>query len=73
MTKDDPCISVCRFDGRNGWCVGCGRTVPEIRAWRKMSPYRRTGLLRELPRRLVQQDRTPPAPTPTSPPARGRR
>jgi predicted Fe-S protein YdhL (DUF1289 family) len=54
MKKDDPCISVCRFDGRTGWCLGCGRTVPEIRAWRKLTPYRRTALLRELPRRVEQ-------------------
>ena len=54
MRKDDPCISVCEFDGRTGWCLGCGRTVPEIRAWRKMTPYRRTALARELPRRVEQ-------------------
>ncbi|GJE47019.1 hypothetical protein GOFOIKOB_0038 [Methylobacterium tardum] len=54
MKKDDPCISVCQFDGRTGWCVGCGRTVQEIRTWRKMTPYRRTALTRELPRRVTQ-------------------
>ena len=54
MKKDDPCISVCQFDGKTGWCVGCGRTVLEIRAWRKMTPYRRTALARELPRRVGQ-------------------
>ncbi|MGH1574259.1 DUF1289 domain-containing protein [Methylobacterium sp. P31] len=54
MKKDVPCISVCDFDGRTGWCVGCGRTVPEIRAWRKLTPYRRTALARELPRRVGQ-------------------
>jgi len=54
MKKDDPCISVCQFDGMTGWCVGCGRTIPEIRAWRKMTPYRRTALTRELPRRIGQ-------------------
>ena len=52
MKKDDPCVGVCRWDGRTGWCVGCGRTVSEIKAWRKLSPYRRTALLRELPRRI---------------------
>ncbi|MGT2477967.1 DUF1289 domain-containing protein [Methylobacterium oryzae CBMB20] len=47
MKKDAPCISVCEFHGRTGWCVGCGRTVPEIRAWRTMTPNRRTALARE--------------------------
>lgn len=54
MRKDDPCISVCEFDGRTGWCLGCGRTIPEIREWRKLSPYRRTMLARDLPRRVAQ-------------------
>jgi uncharacterized protein len=54
MRKDDPCISVCEFDGRTGWCLGCGRTIPEIREWRKLTPYRRTMLTRELPRRVAQ-------------------
>ena len=54
MRKDDPCIGVCQWDGRTGWCLGCGRTVPEIRAWRKMTPYRKAALARELPRRVRQ-------------------
>jgi hypothetical protein len=54
MKKDDPCTSVCQFDGRTGWCLGCGRTVLEIRAWRKMTPFRRMALARELPRRIGQ-------------------
>lgn len=28
-----PCISVCRLDGSNGLCVGCLRTLDEIRHW----------------------------------------
>jgi predicted Fe-S protein YdhL (DUF1289 family) len=54
VKKDNPCISVCEFDGRIGWCLGCGRTIPEIRDWRKLTPFRRTALLRELPRRVKQ-------------------
>jgi predicted Fe-S protein YdhL (DUF1289 family) len=54
VKKDNPCISVCELDGRTGWCLGCGRTIPEIREWRKLTPYRRTALLRELPRRVKQ-------------------
>ncbi|MFC6792649.1 DUF1289 domain-containing protein [Methylobacterium komagatae] len=54
MPKDNPCVSVCEFDGRTGWCIACGRTIPEARAWRKMTPFRRTALIRELPRRVEQ-------------------
>jgi len=64
MKKDDPCISVCQFDGRTGWCLGCGRTIPEIREWRKLTPYRRTALARELSRR-GQQVRKESLGTPT--------
>lgn len=52
--KDNPCASLCEFDGRTGWCHGCGRTIPETRAWRKLTPYRRTDLSRELPRWMKQ-------------------
>ena len=53
MKKDDnPCVSVCRFDGKSGLCVACGRSVKEIKAWRKMTPFRREALKRELPRRV---------------------
>ena len=51
MRKDDPCRQICQFDGRTGWCVGCGLTVPEIRHWKKLTPFNRQALLRELPRR----------------------
>ena len=49
---DDPCVSVCRFDGKSGFCIACGRTVGEIKAWRKMTPFRREALKRDLARRV---------------------
>ncbi|MBU1383276.1 MAG: DUF1289 domain-containing protein [Alphaproteobacteria bacterium] len=52
MSSDSPCTDVCCFDGRTGWCVGCGRSVPEVRSWRKMPPRTRQLILRELTRRL---------------------
>ena len=54
MKNDDPCISVCQFDGRTGWCRGCGRTLAEIRTGSKLTPFRRTALARELPRRVAR-------------------
>lgn len=64
MKKDDPCTGVCAWDGKTGWCLGCGRTVPEIKAWRKLTPYRRTALLRELPRRMEQLSKQQPVEAP---------
>ncbi|MCB8878844.1 DUF1289 domain-containing protein [Acidisoma cellulosilytica] len=51
FTKPSPCTGLCEFDGRTGWCLGCGRTIPEIRAWRKLTPYRRTEIKRASPTR----------------------
>ncbi|OYZ08713.1 MAG: DUF1289 domain-containing protein [Novosphingobium sp. 28-62-57] len=48
----DPCISVCQFERRTGWCAGCGRTIPEVRSWRKMQPQARGAVERDLPRRM---------------------
>jgi predicted Fe-S protein YdhL (DUF1289 family) len=54
MSNDSPCIDVCTFDGRTGWCDGCGRTIPEVRAWRKLKPFARQRLLSELPKRVAR-------------------
>ncbi|MBJ7317543.1 MAG: DUF1289 domain-containing protein [Brevundimonas aurantiaca] len=49
-----PCIDICTFDGRSGQCEGCGRTRPEIAGWRKLSPYQKRTIERDLPRRLAR-------------------
>lgn len=52
-----PCTDVCLFDPRNEWCHGCGRSREEIKTWQKLTPFRRTALERELPRRLAWLNR----------------
>jgi predicted Fe-S protein YdhL (DUF1289 family) len=42
-----PCIKVCQIDDE-GFCMGCKRTVDEIRNWVIMSDYEQTMLLAEL-------------------------
>lgn len=59
MRKDDPCIQVCQFDRRTGWCEGCGLSIPEIRGWKKLTPFRRGELMRDLPRRVKQLQASP--------------
>ena len=49
-----PCIDICKFDGRTGWCVACGRTKDECRSWKKASRPRLMPLSAELPRRLAK-------------------
>lgn len=49
-----PCVDVCRFDGRSGWCVACGRTLAECRAWKKAARPTLLAIQAELPRRLAK-------------------
>lgn len=53
-TQKSPCVDICQIDARTRWCVGCGRTVDEIKTWAKMSPYRQTAVFSELKRRVAQ-------------------
>lgn len=49
-----PCVDICRFDGRTGWCVACGRTKDECRSWRKAARPKLLAISAELPRRLAR-------------------
>jgi predicted Fe-S protein YdhL (DUF1289 family) len=46
-TVQSPCVKVCRIDN-DGFCVGCKRTLDEIRDWCIMSEYEQRKLLYEL-------------------------
>ena len=54
-----PCVKVCIVDGKNGLCVGCGRTLSEIAAWGGMDETRRAAIMRELPARLAKAETAP--------------
>jgi uncharacterized protein len=43
-----PCISVCQMDDATGWCLGCKRTIDEIREWMIMEPQERQRVLDAL-------------------------
>ncbi|MCH7862533.1 MULTISPECIES: DUF1289 domain-containing protein [Sphingomonas] len=47
-----PCVDICAFDGRTGWCRACGRTKEECRAWKKAQPHQQRKIAADLPRRL---------------------
>ncbi|WP_201306134.1 DUF1289 domain-containing protein [Roseomonas harenae] len=36
-----PCIKICRYDDDTAWCLGCGMTKPEKKAWKRIPGYRR--------------------------------
>ena len=35
-----PCIDVCRYDEVTGWCLGCGMSKPERKAWKREKALR---------------------------------
>jgi prolyl-tRNA editing enzyme YbaK/EbsC (Cys-tRNA(Pro) deacylase)/predicted Fe-S protein YdhL (DUF1289 family) len=49
-----PCNSVCRMDEDTGWCLGCGRTIPEIVAWVRLDDDAKREVLARLPARRAQ-------------------
>ncbi|WP_145074366.1 DUF1289 domain-containing protein [Sphingobium wenxiniae] len=51
---NSPCIGRCSFDGRTGWCRGCGRTTGEIRGRKRAQPHQRPRIASDLPRRLAK-------------------
>ncbi|WP_343551114.1 DUF1289 domain-containing protein [Pantoea sp.] len=57
MAVKSPCIDVCIFDGKNGWCRACARTRKETQEWRKMSPYHRKAIERALKDRIAIMER----------------
>ena len=52
--NNSPCIDVCKFSGKNNWCLGCGRTREECKKWKSMKPYAKSILFKELKRRMSQ-------------------
>jgi hypothetical protein len=46
-----PCVSVCQMDPLTGYCVGCLRTINEIRDWIISTPDERQKILDVLPGR----------------------
>ena len=51
MSVKSPCIELCKFDGKTGFCLGCLRTLVECRAWSKMKDHNRHQILRDRGRR----------------------
>jgi predicted Fe-S protein YdhL (DUF1289 family) len=43
-----PCISVCQIDDATGYCLGCRRTIDEIRDWMIMSAEEKREVLARI-------------------------
>ena len=46
-----PCISVCQVDEASGLCIGCRRSLDEIRDWPILTAEEKRDLLARLERR----------------------
>jgi predicted Fe-S protein YdhL (DUF1289 family) len=50
-TIASPCISVCQIDDESGCCIGCHRSMDEIRDWPIMSAAEKTDVLSRIAER----------------------
>ena len=50
-----PCIDICKFSAKNSWCLGCGRTLQECKEWKRMKPYAKIRLIKDLNRRMINK------------------
>lgn len=47
-----PCVKVCMVDPDTGWCLGCGRTLPEIAQWARFTDQTRADIMAGLEPRM---------------------
>lgn len=43
-----PCINICRMDDDNRYCIGCFRTLEEIKQWATLSETERQTIMAQL-------------------------
>lgn len=50
-----PCNKICRINGAATLCVGCGRTVEEIKTWTALSDYEKQQVVEKAKARLEER------------------
>lgn len=53
MSVKSPCIDICKFDGKTGYCIGCLRTKEECKGWKKMKDKHRRKVIDQKPERAA--------------------
>lgn len=43
-----PCIKICKIDEKSGLCIGCLRTLNEIKKWKDLSSSKQTEILDDI-------------------------
>jgi predicted Fe-S protein YdhL (DUF1289 family) len=51
---ESPCIGVCAMDETTGYCLGCYRTIDEIKTWWDKTNAEKIALLQTLEARVAQ-------------------
>jgi predicted Fe-S protein YdhL (DUF1289 family) len=59
MSKETPCVAVCIIDPASKLCLGCGRSLPEIARWGRMSSDERLDVMALLPDRMADAGMAP--------------
>jgi predicted Fe-S protein YdhL (DUF1289 family) len=54
MAIESPCVGLCRFDGRTGYCTACLRTLEEARTWKKIGDPKRHRIMNDRARRSAK-------------------
>lgn len=54
MAVESPCIGICKFDDKTGFCIGCMRTKDECKQWKKMKDKHRVRIIDEQPQRKAK-------------------
>ena len=52
-SKKSPCIDICKFNGKNGWCLDCGLTKIEARKLKNLKLYDIKTLEKQPQKRLL--------------------
>jgi uncharacterized protein len=47
MSIASPCIDICKFDSKTGFCIGCLRTRDECKSWKKMKDKQRRRIVED--------------------------
>ena len=48
---ESPCVKICMVHPDSRLCIGCHRSLDEIRDWSKMTPKMRRQIMADLPAR----------------------
>lgn len=56
---ESPCVSQCSLDAETDTCLGCGRTLDEIRAWKLADDDGKIAILNAMAQRRAERAASP--------------